>query len=103
MLGGMAGHRPWREVAEEKMRRDHPAVIEGDDATGFSAFVPSLPGCVAAGSTREEVERLIAEAIPFHLEGLRRREQDLAEDPAFRERLQSITDREKEVLDRLAE
>lgn len=39
--------------------------------TGFSAFSPDLPGCVATGDTREEAEREIAEAIAFHLDGLR--------------------------------
>jgi len=33
--------------------------------------VPDLPGCVAIGSTREEAERLIQEAIVLHLQGLR--------------------------------
>ena len=43
-----------------------------DKAPGnFSACVPNLPGCVATGATREDVERLIREAIAFHLEGLR--------------------------------
>ena len=36
----------------------------------WSAHVPDLPGCVAAARTREETERLIREAIEFHLEGL---------------------------------
>ena len=36
----------------------------------WSAYVPDLPGCVAAGSTREETGRLIREAIEFHLEGM---------------------------------
>lgn len=39
--------------------------------SGFSAFSPDLPGCIATGDTREEVEREIAEAIAFHLDGLR--------------------------------
>jgi predicted RNase H-like HicB family nuclease len=38
--------------------------------TGWSAFVPALPGLGVAGDTREEVEQLIREGIPFHLEGL---------------------------------
>jgi predicted RNase H-like HicB family nuclease len=39
-----------------------------EKATGnFSAYVPDLPGCVAAGRTRREVEKLIREAIRFHL------------------------------------
>ena len=40
-------------------------------ATGFSAHVPDLPGCVAAGETREETVQLMREAVEFHLEGLR--------------------------------
>ncbi len=39
--------------------------------TGFSAFAPDLPGCAATGSTRQEVERAMQEAIALHLEGLR--------------------------------
>ena len=38
--------------------------------TGFSAYSPDLPGCIATGSTREEVENNMKEAIEFHLEGL---------------------------------
>jgi predicted RNase H-like HicB family nuclease len=40
-------------------------------ATGYSAHVPDLPGCVAAGSTLEETRDLIREAIEFHIEGMR--------------------------------
>ncbi|HEY8638562.1 MAG TPA: type II toxin-antitoxin system HicB family antitoxin [Solirubrobacteraceae bacterium] len=40
------------------------------DGDAWGAWVPDLPGCVAAGSTRAEVERLIAEAIPLHIEAL---------------------------------
>jgi predicted RNase H-like HicB family nuclease len=39
---------------------------------GFGAYVPDLPGCVAAADTREEVVRLIREAIEFHIEGLKK-------------------------------
>jgi len=39
-------------------------------ANGFSAYVPALPGCVAAAETREETERSIEEAVTFHREGL---------------------------------
>jgi predicted RNase H-like HicB family nuclease len=39
--------------------------------TGFSAYVPDLPGCVAAASTLEETRELIKEAIEFHIEGMR--------------------------------
>ncbi len=39
--------------------------------TSFGAYVPDLPGCVAVGATRAEVEVLIQEAIEFHIEGMR--------------------------------
>lgn len=40
-------------------------------ATGDSAYVPGLPGCVAAGSILKETRQLIREAIEFHIEGMR--------------------------------
>ena len=39
---------------------------------GWGGHVPDLPGCIAAGETREEALRLIREAIALHIEGLRR-------------------------------
>jgi predicted RNase H-like HicB family nuclease len=39
--------------------------------TGFSAYSPDLPGCAAAGGTRDAVEREMTDAIAFHIEGLR--------------------------------
>ncbi len=39
--------------------------------TGYSAYVPDLPGCVSVGDTREEIEQNIQEAILFHIEGLK--------------------------------
>ena len=40
-------------------------------ATGFSAYSPDLPGCVATGASRADVERNMREAVELHLEGLR--------------------------------
>ena len=37
---------------------------------GYSAYLPDLPGCIAAGNTFEETNRLIREAVVFHLEGM---------------------------------
>lgn len=39
--------------------------------TGFSAYAPDLPGCISTGTTPEEVERNMREAIELRLEGLR--------------------------------
>lgn len=38
--------------------------------TSWGAHVPALPGLGVAADTRAEVEQLIREAIPFHLDGL---------------------------------
>jgi len=46
-------------------------VFFAQTATGYSAHVPDLPGCIAAGATLEETRRLIREAIEFHIEGMR--------------------------------
>ena len=51
-------------------------VIEQTD-TGVSAYVPDLPGCVATGKTKKEVEQLIYEAIQMHLESLRDDQQEI--------------------------
>jgi predicted RNase H-like HicB family nuclease len=45
-------------------------VIERGERS-WGAHVPDLPGCVAVGGTRDEVRRLIREAIEFHIDGLR--------------------------------
>lgn len=45
-------------------------VIIEKTETGYSCYVPDLPGCVATGSTKEEAEQFIYESIQFHLEGL---------------------------------
>ena len=47
------------------------AVVIEKGESSFGAYVPDLPGCVAAGETKEEVMRLIQEAIEFHIEGLK--------------------------------
>jgi predicted RNase H-like HicB family nuclease len=39
-------------------------------ASGFSAYSPDLPGCVATGTTRAEVEQNMRDAVEFHLDGL---------------------------------
>jgi predicted RNase H-like HicB family nuclease len=46
------------------------AVIYERTATGYSAYVPDLPGCVAAGETLEQTEALMQGAIELHLAGM---------------------------------
>jgi predicted RNase H-like HicB family nuclease len=54
-------------------------IYETDDDGGWSAWSPDVPGCYAAGPTRDEVERLMAEAIPAHIEVLRAEGQPVPE------------------------
>ena len=46
-------------------------IIVEETPSGYSAFSPDVPGCVAAASTSSEVEREMHYAIEFHIEGLR--------------------------------
>ncbi|MBE7525835.1 type II toxin-antitoxin system HicB family antitoxin [candidate division WWE3 bacterium] len=46
------------------------AIVVEKAGNNYSAYVPDLPGCVATGSTIEETERKIREAIELHIEGM---------------------------------
>jgi predicted RNase H-like HicB family nuclease len=46
-------------------------VVYEKTATGWSAYLPDLPGVITTGHTKEETHRLIREAIELHLEGMR--------------------------------
>ena len=47
------------------------AVVIEKENNKFGAYVPDLPGCIAAGDTKEEVKQLIQEAIELHIEALK--------------------------------
>ena len=47
------------------------AIVIERTLNGYSAYVPDLPGCVAAADSEEDTEKLIREAVAFHLESLR--------------------------------
>ncbi len=47
------------------------AIVIEKGLDNYSAYVPDLPGCIAAGTTVEEVEKEIREAIRFHIQGLK--------------------------------
>jgi len=49
---------------------EYLVVIE-KSKTGYAAYVPDLPGCVATAASKAMVLRRIKDAIEFHLEGLR--------------------------------
>ena len=43
-------------------------VLEPQEEGGFTAFVPSLPGCISEGDTKEKAVKNIKEAIELYLE-----------------------------------
>ena len=47
------------------------AIVIERASDNFSAYVPDLPGCVATGTTLEDMEQAMREAIEFHIDGLR--------------------------------
>ncbi len=51
----------------------------------YSAYSPDIPGCIATGKTRKEVERNIKEAVSFHIEGLKEDGLPVPEPSAFTE------------------
>jgi len=50
-------------------------ILEPSDEGGFTAFVPTLPGCISEGETKEDAVKNIREAIELYLEPV---EDDLA-------------------------
>jgi predicted RNase H-like HicB family nuclease len=54
----------------------YAVIIEGE-GDSFSAYVPELPGCIATGKSIPEVEKLIREAIEFHIDGMREAGEDV--------------------------
>lgn len=46
-------------------------IYETAEDGGWGAHSPDLPGCIATGKSRTEVERLMREAVPMHIEAMR--------------------------------
>ena len=47
------------------------AIVIEKSATGYGAYVPDLPGCVALAGTEAEARKLIREGIHIHLDEMR--------------------------------
>jgi len=70
--------REQNRVATRQYRHPHSpteemkkyAVVFERGTASYGAYAPDLPGCIAVGKTRAEVEKLIAEAISLHIESL---------------------------------
>ena len=48
----------------------YTAIVE-TTGTGYSAYVPDVPGCIAVGETYEETVQQMQEALTYHLEWMR--------------------------------
>jgi predicted RNase H-like HicB family nuclease len=46
-------------------------VVLEEGPSSFGAYVPDLPGCIAAAETKAEALAMIREAIELHIEDLR--------------------------------
>ena len=53
--------------------------------SNYSAYSPDIPGCIATGKNRKEVEKNIKEAISFHIEGMKEDGLTLPESNSFTE------------------
>ena len=59
-----------RTGTNKKIMRKYLVVYE-KTKTGYSAYVPDLPGVIATGKTKSVIEKNIFDAINFHLQGLK--------------------------------
>ncbi|WP_420446850.1 type II toxin-antitoxin system HicB family antitoxin [Candidatus Poriferisodalis sp.] len=56
----------------------YTAIVERS-TTGYSAYVPDVPGCIAVGETFEETTKMMQEALTYHLEWMREDGDDIPE------------------------
>ena len=72
-------------------------VIFEKGENNYGAYVPDLPRCGVVGETLEEVRKLIAEAIDFHIEGLQEAGYEVPQ-PSFTMPAQSQPDVSSELI-----
>ncbi len=61
------------------------AIVFEKSKRNYAAYVPDLPGCVATGKSRDNVERNIREVMALHLDGLKEDGGDIPESSAWTE------------------
>jgi predicted RNase H-like HicB family nuclease len=50
---------------------EYIAYLHKDKNSAYGVSFPDFPGCITAGSTLEEARRMAAEALAFHIQGMR--------------------------------
>lgn len=68
----------FRKPLNHGVRMKLRIVLEPSEDGGFTVFVPTLPGCISEGESKEEAVKNIREAIELYLEPV---EDDLALNP----------------------
>jgi predicted RNase H-like HicB family nuclease len=58
-------------VSESEARESEFVVVYEKTATGYSAYVPDLPGCITTGATLSDTKKSMQEAIGGHLAVMR--------------------------------
>jgi predicted RNase H-like HicB family nuclease len=72
----------------EASNRSEYLVVYEKTPTGYSAYVPDLPGCITTGPTLPDTKRLMQEAISGHLSVMREYGDAIPEPTTVAERLQ---------------
>ena len=49
---------------------DRFLIVVEKTSTGYSAYSPDIPGCIATGKSRAQIRRRMEEALAMHLQGL---------------------------------
>jgi predicted RNase H-like HicB family nuclease len=66
--------------------KDYTIIIE-KTATGYSAYVPDLPGCITVGDTLEETKQYMKEAIELYIDTLKEQGNPLPEATALSDKI----------------
>jgi len=72
---------------EGRFEMKYLIVIEQTE-TGYSAFSPDLPGCIATGSSKQEIKKNMRDAIAFHVEGMHQEDLEVPQPHSFSTYLQ---------------
>lgn len=62
----------------------YTVIIEQGESS-FGVYIPDLPGCMAAGETKDEALSIIKDAMEFHLEGMIERGDSIPKPHCFSE------------------
>lgn len=52
-------------------------VLKAEPEGGYTAIVPTLPGCVTYGKSAEEAKKMASEAIKVYIESLRKHKESI--------------------------